>query len=242
MTPAADGSDVHYNLPQESLPGSDLHCSIFTVHSHIKANRDDKFLTPNETKMADPKELAATATGLCLNLDDFAPEWVTIQTILVLVSTGLAVFDTVTDWKVVLDFKDDGFKNPLLPPDEDWLRAWLVFASIGTFLTVISVVQDGHSLLHSMNESCKRHCCEPAQRSNHYELEDIRHPRRRNKKESKDDDDDDDDIDDPCSSCYHCGCNVATRNETLGKRNPHFTYPEVLPIQTPINGFWLCIK
>ena len=33
VTPAADGSDVHYNLPQESLPGNDLHCSIFTVYS-----------------------------------------------------------------------------------------------------------------------------------------------------------------------------------------------------------------
>ena len=31
VTPAADGSNVQYKLPQESLPGSDLHYFIFTV-------------------------------------------------------------------------------------------------------------------------------------------------------------------------------------------------------------------
>lgn len=113
-------------------------------------------------QMADPRELAATTAGLCLNFSDFAPEWVTLETIFFLISTGLAVFDTYSDWKVVLDFKNDGFNNPLLPPNDHWLYAWLLFASLGTFLTLISFFQDGHCLLYSVNGCCKKHCCEPS--------------------------------------------------------------------------------
>ena len=166
--------------------------------------------------MADAKEMGgymSTATGLCLNFSDFAPEWVVLQTILFLISTGLAVFDTYTDWEVVLDFKDVGFNNPLLPPNDHWLRAWLLFASIGTFLTFISFLQDGHSLLYTMYGSCKKRCCKSSTPKETYELDDFK-----DKEKEGRDAEDDDDIDDPCKCCYHCGCNSATRNETLGKK------------------------
>ena len=89
----------------------------------------------------------STATGLCLTLSDFSPSWVILQAAIFLVSAGLAVFDTYTDWGVVLTFREVGFNNPLLPPNVHWLRAWFLFASIGTVLTAISVFQDGLSLL-----------------------------------------------------------------------------------------------
>ncbi len=70
-----------------------------------------------------------------------------IQFIAFLISTGLAVFDTYTDWQVVLNFRDNGFNNPLLPRDDVWLITWLTFAGIGTLLTVFSILHELISLL-----------------------------------------------------------------------------------------------
>ena len=109
----------------------------------------------------------STATGLCLNFSDFSPSWVFLQAILFIISTGLAVFDTYTDWIVVLNFKEFGFDNPLLPSSIEihWLHAWLLFASIGTILTVISVLHDALVLIYSMFKSCKKHCsCKPCKK------------------------------------------------------------------------------
>lgn len=156
--------------------------------------------------MADAQEISgyvSTATGLCLNFSDFSPSWVLLQATIFLVSAGLAVFDTYTDWEVVLTFREVGFNNPLLPPNVHWLRAWFLFASIGTILTVASIFQDGIGLLYTTYQSCKRHC-----------MRDFTSEESNKEKDAKKDSDDD--IDDPCICCYRCGCNVATRNETLG--------------------------
>lgn len=168
--------------------------------------------------MADAQEISgyvSTATGLCLNFSDFSPSWVILQTLIFLVSTGLAVFDTYTDWEVVLNFREVGFNNPLLPPNVHWLRAWFLFASIGTFLTAISIFQDSLGLLYTTYQSCKKRCCKSSS-----SRKSLKNPMKEltaelgNEKEPKKEDDDD--IDDPCKCCYLCGCNVATRNETLG--------------------------
>ena len=170
----------------------------------------------------------STATGLCLNFSDFAPAWVILQTILFLISTGIAVFDTYSDWVVVLNFKEFGFNHPLLGQSDHWLRAWFLFASIGTILTTISVLHDLTVLLHSMYQSCKKHCCKsccklPSRSSKEYELNSMESNQKtkntaadNEKGGKKDDEDDDSVVDDPFKSCYRCGCNVATRNETLG--------------------------
>ncbi|XP_064402887.1 uncharacterized protein LOC135348564 [Halichondria panicea] len=72
-----------------------------------------------------------------------------IQFIAFLISFGLAVFDTCTDWLVVVNFKDNGFSNPLLPRNDIWLIIWLTFAGIGTFLTVVSILHEGINLLYA---------------------------------------------------------------------------------------------
>ena len=186
----------------------------------------------------------STATGLCLNSSDFAPAWVILQTILFLISTGIAVFDTYSDWVVVLNFKEFGFNHPLLGQNDHWLRAWFLFASIGTILTTISALHDLTVLLHSMYQSCKKHCCKsccklPSRSSKdidnidsvyiiygedlEYELNSTESNQKtkntaadNEKGGKKDDEDDDSVVDDPFKSCYRCGCNVVTRNETLG--------------------------
>ena len=133
------------------------------------------------------------------------------------------MFDTYSDWVVVFNFRDEGFNNPLLPHNIHWLRAWFLFASIGTFLTAISVLHDAIDLLYSAYKSCQKHCCKssskgqyratnPMVKQQSFEMKD------KNPKKGKvdKDEEDDDDIDDPCKCCYRCGWNGTTRNETLG--------------------------
>ena len=174
----------------------------------------------------------STATGLCLNFSDFSPSWVFLQTILFIISTGLSVFDTYTDWIVVLNFKEFGFNNPLLPSSIEihWLHAWLLFTSIGTILTVISVLHDALVLFYSMFKSCKKHCsCKPCKKhccrlhsNDSYELNQTitvtltESLLTDDNNEEKAGEDGKDEVDDPCKPCYRCGCNVVTRNETLG--------------------------
>ena len=140
--------------------------------------------------MADVKECCghvSTGSGVCLEVSCL-PSWVVVQTILFLISTGLTVFDTWTDWEVVMDFQEVGFKNPLLPHNITWLRAWYLFTSIGTFLTVISFLHDGMGLLYSVYLCCYK------------EDEKV---------------DKDEKVDDPCKCCYRHGWNEKTRSETL---------------------------
>ena len=151
--------------------------------------------------MADIAEHVATGTGLCLECSgDVAPGIILIQLVLFIIGAGLASFDTYTDWEVVLTFRDVGFNNPLLPLNENWLRAWFLFAAVGTFLTAFAILHDGVDLLYSMWLAFKKCCCKSRSRPiNRLEAED----------------DDEDEIDDPLKCCYACGCNPVTRAETL---------------------------
>ena len=159
--------------------------------------------------MADAREVAdymSTATGLCLEFSGFTPSWVILQTFLFLISTGIAVYNSYTDWEVVLNFQQVGFNNPLLPRSIHWLRAWYLFAAIGTFLTVISVLHDALDLLYTTCKTCKKRCCnsEAQKKEESYEMDLLGKTK-----------DDDEEIDDPCKPCYRCGYNNTTRSETL---------------------------
>ena len=115
------------------------------------------------TEMSAAKEIIdfiCTGTGLCLECSgDFAPGFLIIQFALLLIGSGLSIFDTVTDWNIVIQFRDQGFQNPLLPIDINWLHAWYLFAAIGTILTTITVFHETLDMLHSLWHSCKRCCC-----------------------------------------------------------------------------------
>ena len=94
-----------------------------------------------------------------MEFSGFAPGWVFLQTIIFVISAALAVFDTYTDWDVVFKFQETGFNNPLLPEDSHWVHAWFFFASVGTLLTVVSILHDGIDLLYAYYKSCQKHCC-----------------------------------------------------------------------------------
>ena len=168
--------------------------------------------------MADAREVTdyvSTTTGLCLQFSGFIPSWVVLQTFLFLISTGIAVYDSYTDWEVVLNFQQVGFNNPLLPRSNHWLRAWYLFAVIGTFLTVISVLHNALDLLYTTCERCKKRCCNSESRKKHgsYKLKKI--GEKSGAKDNEEDIDDDEEIEAPCNPCYRCGCNNTTRSETL---------------------------
>ena len=101
----------------------------------------------------------ATSTGLALESSVFAPSWVFVKTIIFTISTALAVFDTYTDWEVVLNFRETGLNNPLLLHNEHWTRAWFLFATIGTILIVTSILHEGTVLIYSIYKSCQKICC-----------------------------------------------------------------------------------
>ena len=101
-----------------------------------------------------------TGMGLCLKCcKDFAPGSLIVQIALLLIGSGLSIFDTITDWNIVIQFRDQGFQNPLLPIDVNWLHAWYLFAVIGTILTTITVFHETLNVLHSLWHTCKRCCC-----------------------------------------------------------------------------------
>ena len=124
-----------------------------------------------ESMSAATKEIIdyiCTGTGLCLECSgDFAPGFLIIQIALLLIGSGLSIFDTVTDWNIVIQFRDQGFHNPLLPIDINWLHAWYLFAAIGTILTAITVFHETLDVLHSLWHACKRCCCRSAK---HYKV------------------------------------------------------------------------
>ena len=164
--------------------------------------------------MADAKEIGgylSTAAGLGMEFSGFAPGWVFLQTIIFTISTALAVFDTYTDWGVVLNFKETGFNNPLLPRDDHWLRAWFFFASLGTLLTTISVLHDGIDLLYAYYKSCQKHCCKCSR--DRYATEGFEMKEKGLKDDEKEESEEE--IEDPCKCCFRHGWNGTTRNETL---------------------------
>lgn len=108
--------------------------------------------------MSDAKDVAeyfVTAVGASTNFF-YSCKWVTVQTFMFVLSIGLAAFDTFSDWKVVFDFKDKGFENPLLPLNIHWLQALFVFATIGSVLSLLSFLNEGIELLCSMHKSCQK--------------------------------------------------------------------------------------
>jgi hypothetical protein len=178
--------------------------------------------------------ITATVFGLAWNCKDITC-WVNVhvvvEIIFFLIGTGLSVFNTRTDWIVVLSYQELGFNNPLLPRSIDWLRALFLFASIGTILTTITVLHDGLVLLYFvykkvMIPQCKRLSDRYApnetenmrnlqenliqednpntQQGEEFQKEDVKDPPKP------------DDTTDPLKPCYRCGCNVGTRNENLG--------------------------
>ena len=113
-------------------------------------------------------DYVCTGAGLCLECSgDFAPGFLIVQIVLLLLGSGLSIFDTITDWNIVIQFRDQGFQNPLLPTDINWLRAWYLFAAIGTIFTAITVFHESLDLLHSMWHTCKR-CCSKSRK--HYRV------------------------------------------------------------------------
>ena len=168
-------------------------------------------------------DYVATGTGLCLECSgDFAPGLLVVQIILFLIGTGLAMFDTYTDWEVVLDFKEVGFNNPLLPHNDNWLRAWFLFAAIGTFLTLLTVLHDGVDLLYSAWQTCRKRCCKSKSTGRYAATDQLAKEKEIEMSEIGSSDpgeskmgEDEDEIDDPLKCCYRCGCNPTTRAETL---------------------------
>ena len=159
-----------------------------------------------------------TSTGLALNCSAFIPSWVIIKTIIFGISTALAVFDTYTDWEVVLRFKDAGLNNPHLPQNEHWTRAWFLFATVGTILTVTSIFHDTTVLLYSWYKFYKEKCCTSGKTDNNtsdsnpdvsgisqFKVEENSHPKSK-----------EDEVSDPLKCCFRHGWNATTRNETLG--------------------------
>ncbi len=163
--------------------------------------------------MAEAREIGeyvTTAAGLGLECSGFAPSLVFLQTIIFTISASLAIFDTYTDWEVVFTFREDGFNNPLLRRSDDWLRAWFLFAAIGTVLTVISVVHDGIDLFYSIFKSCQKQvskCCTKHDTAN------KQNQSTQGQQPSKVDSEEE--ITDPLKCCFRYGWNSTTRNETL---------------------------
>ncbi len=172
--------------------------------------------------MAEAKEIGgyiSTVAGLGMECTGFAPSWVLLQTIIFTISTGLAVFDTYTDWEVVLNFRVVGFNNPLLQRDENWLRAWFFFAALGTLLTAISILHDGIDLLYAYCKSCQKHCCKGSK--DRYDATNQMFEMKKkgsdvDSKSKTDKEGEFEEIEDACKCCFRLGWNSTTRNETLG--------------------------
>ncbi len=98
-------------------------------------------------------DICCTVFSCCFEaVNDCLPARLFIQFIAFIISTVLGVLDISTDWWVVCNFRDNGFSNPLLPRNDAWLTAWLTFAGIGTCLTVVSILHEFISLVHT-------YCC-----------------------------------------------------------------------------------
>ena len=174
---------------------------------------------------------------------DYAPGIFLVRIILYLVGTGLGIFDTYTDWGLVLQFQRNGFNHPLLRLDLNWLRAWYFFAILGTIFTMISISNETIDIFYSLWLFCRKYlisriyrssCCGKKHEENWKEANNYTHNitfdmKERNgitktrleneKPEKKDEIDESEDvvITDACRCCYHCGWNFTTRAETIAK-------------------------
>jgi hypothetical protein len=170
---------------------------------------------------------------------DYAPGIFLVRIVLYLVGTGLGIFDTYTDWELVLQFQRNGFNHPLLRLDLNWLRAWYFFAILGTIFTVISISNETIDIFYSMWLFCRKYlrCCRKKHGENWKEINNNTHNvafemKERNghgaarktqleneKPAKKEEIDETEDvvITDACRCCYHCGWNFTTRAETIAK-------------------------
>ena len=170
---------------------------------------------------------------------DYASGLFLIRIILYLVGTGLGIFDTYTDWELVLQFEKNGFNHPLLPRNLHWLRAWYFFAILGTIFTVISISNETIDILYSLWLFCRKYlwrCCRKthgkmrANNNTHNVMFEMKernnanntHMSETDKKEKVEKKGDTDEseavvITDACRCCYHCGWNFTTRAETVAK-------------------------
>ena len=109
-----------------------------------------------------------TGTNLCLECSgDFAPGFLIVEIVVLLIGCGVSIFDTITDWNIVFQFRDKGLQNPLLPIDNSWLHALYIFTVIGTILTATTIFHESLNVLHSLWHTCKRCCCKSGK---HYKI------------------------------------------------------------------------
>ena len=183
------------------------------------------------------------AKGKISNLlsKDYAPGIFLIRLILYLVGTGLGIFDTYTDWGLVLQFEKHGFNHPLLRIDLNWLRAWYFFAILGTIFTVISILNESIDIFYSLWLFCRKYVCRCC-RKNHGEMKfnntdthnvvfemkerngydpnnthSVSEVEKKTEKKGEADEADAVVITDACRCCYHCGWNFTTRAEAVAK-------------------------
>ena len=175
------------------------------------------------------EEIAAAIShllGTCFKMKDLAPSWILIKTPIFLIATGLAVFDTYTDWKVVVAFREHVIDNPLIVHNPNWLRSWYFFTVVGTILTVVTLLHDGINLVYSMFLCCSKSCCKTKKSQivtknveeseiSKGEGEGKTEVEKEGKTEVEKEKSKDETITDPCRCCYRWGFNVVTRIETL---------------------------
>ena len=165
---------------------------------------------------------------------DYAPGIFLIRLILYLVGTGLGIFDTYTDWGLVLQFQKNGFNHPLLRLDLNWLRAWYFFATLGTIFTIFSISNETIDIFYSLWLFSQKYLCRCCRKTNgewkdnsntHNVMFEMKKRNSANNTQSseteKEKENGEDDkgvvITDACRCCYRCGWNFTTRAETLAK-------------------------
>ncbi len=179
-----------------------------TLHNLLATSTTSEWLA-----MMDASEFTHSGfktTEVCIECTWCIPSRIPLKVIFYVIVLGLSVYDTYTDWIVVLNFKDNGFNNPLLPRDDVWLYAWYTFAGIGTFLTLLFILLDGFDLLYAFYQCCKKEPESKKQSENQMiEMDEI----NASKKEQQEEDEEE--IDDLCNCCFQCGWNKVSRSETL---------------------------
>ena len=169
---------------------------------------------------------------------DYALGIFLVRLILYLVSTGLGIFDTYTDWELVLQFQRNGFNHPLLRLDLHWLRAWYFFAILGTIFTIFSISNETIDIFYSLwlfswKYLCR--CCRKTnvKKDNNNTHNDMFEMKKRNdtdntwssetekekaeREQEVEETDEDVVITDACKCCYRCGWNFTTRAKTVAK-------------------------
>ena len=169
---------------------------------------------------------AASKIATCLSRVNFTPGYLLIRIISFLVGAGLGIFDSVTDWQLVIRFQENGFNHPLIPINLSWLHALYIFASIGVVLTAITQLNESMHLFYKIREACKDGLCRckssgsrGSNKNNLIQEDEHCSMDYEMKEERKDDSVDTSEvvIKDACKCCYRYGWNFTTRAETLAK-------------------------